>query len=223
MPVALHDDVTLSTARLSRPFCNSSAARMTTRYATLTNDGEPVLFHRTVCSTMPRPRPAANATGNDSMRATTAAARPGSSTVGPLAMPGTTPENGALRMNVSAESPPRQHPHDGRETTNGDAEQERAVGVLGGGADGHTRVGLQQEVGEPDDDERHDHHDEDLVAGQRLYTDVQLQVNAARRSRRSARGSRAASRRGTRGRRGAGPSRSTRPSGRVACCSRIDG
>ena len=40
------------------------------------------------------------------MRAITAAASAGMSTVGPLAMPGVTPDDGAFRMTASVERPP---------------------------------------------------------------------------------------------------------------------
>ena len=57
------------------------------------------VFQCTTCSVMPRPMPAPKAIGSDSMRATTAAASRGSSTVGPLeARPGFTPSNGADNM-----------------------------------------------------------------------------------------------------------------------------
>jgi hypothetical protein len=72
---------------------------MTTRNTTFWKDGVPLEFQRTTCSMIPRPTPAAKAVGRDSMRATTAAASPGSSTVGPLAAtPGAMPVKGALRM-----------------------------------------------------------------------------------------------------------------------------
>src|SRR6476646_10774592 len=96
-PVADHADVMPILALLKAPFWTSRATMITTKKTTFWNDGVPVLFQRTVCSTTPNPRPAANATGSDSILATTAAARPGSSTVGPFdATPGATPLNGAL-------------------------------------------------------------------------------------------------------------------------------
>ena len=84
-----------------------SAATMTTRNTASTKDGELLVFHRATCSMIPSPMPAPSATGRDSMRAITAAARAGSSTAGPvLTAPGAIPVKGALRMKASAASPP---------------------------------------------------------------------------------------------------------------------
>ena len=61
--------------------------------------GLPVVFPRTSASMMPSAMPAPKASGNDSMRATTAMASMGSSVIGPLdATPGFTPSNGADSM-----------------------------------------------------------------------------------------------------------------------------
>ena len=64
------------------------------------------VFHRTTWSTTPSATAAANATGIDSIRATTAAARAGSSTAGPAIAAGVAPRNGAFSTKVSAASVP---------------------------------------------------------------------------------------------------------------------
>ena len=70
--------------------------RITARKNMVVIDGLPVPFQRTSWSSMPRPMPAAKAIGSDSSRATTAAARAGSSTAGPAdTTEGDTPEDGA--------------------------------------------------------------------------------------------------------------------------------
>ena len=85
------------------------------------------------------------------MRATTAAASAGSSTAGPVvATPGVTPENGALRTNVRAASPPATiHTIVERRRTGMPSEQ-GAVLVLGRRPHGDADVGAQQEPGQPE-------------------------------------------------------------------------
>jgi hypothetical protein len=77
---------------------------MTPKTTTVASVGSPLL--RTIDSTMPRATPVPNATGSDSIRATTAAARAGSSETGPWVTDTFTPANGARSMNVRVARPP---------------------------------------------------------------------------------------------------------------------
>ena len=72
------------------------------------------------------------------------------------------------------------HPHDGGEPPDRDAEQQGPVGVLGRGPHGDAGVGREQEPGQAGEDERHDQHDEDLVAEERLDAEVELEVERDR-------------------------------------------
>ena len=174
MPVADHDDVRPTPGPDSLPRCSKQRTEDHDEvHDVRRTTASPVLFHRTICSMMPSPMPAPNATGSDSMRATTAAASTGQQhgrTVGDA--PGFTPANGALRMYVNVASPPAISPHDRRQAPHGDAEQQGAVRVLRRGADGDARVGPQQEPGQAGDHERHDGHDQDLVARERVTTSM---------------------------------------------------
>ncbi len=80
---------------------------MTTSKTTWVSEGASDEFQRTIWSTTPSETPATMATGNDSIRATTAAASAGKSTDGPAEIsPGCTPLNGARSMNASVANPP---------------------------------------------------------------------------------------------------------------------
>ena len=83
----------------------SSATTMTPKSTTSISSGL-VVFQRTSWSTTPSPTAATNATGIDSMRATTAAASAGSSTAGPAIAEGVAPRNGARSTKVRAASAP---------------------------------------------------------------------------------------------------------------------
>ncbi len=78
---------------------------ITTRKATSMVEAFPV-FQNTTCSSTPRPIPAANARGSDSILATTAAASAGSRSVGPPNAVDTEPAKGAFMMAVKAARPP---------------------------------------------------------------------------------------------------------------------
>ena len=110
------------------------------------------------------------------MRATTAAARAGSSDGDARGDAGGDAGERRLQHEGEGGQAAGHHPHDGGEPTDRDAEQQGAVGVLGGRPHRDADVGAEEEPGQPGQDWRDDEHDEDLVADERLDAEVEVEA-----------------------------------------------
>ena len=121
-------------------------------------------FHSTSCSSTPSAAPARKATGSDSMRASTAAARAGSSRVGPARPSGGRTREGRLEDEGQGGEAPGHRPHQGGKAPDGDAEEAGPVVVLGRRPHGHAGVGPVQEPGQDGDHDGDRDQDEDVAA-----------------------------------------------------------
>ena len=131
-------------------------------------------FQRTTWSRMPRATPAAKARGRERSPATTAAASAGSMTCGPEeATERFSPSTATRSSDGQAASPPA-IVHTSRESRWAGMPSSRARSPFSAMPRiGDAGVGAQQEPGQRAEDERHDDHQREVVAGDQQRVDVE--------------------------------------------------
>ena len=178
-PVRDQEDSSAASARLRSRRRTSSATRMTAAKTTVVTACWDV-FQRTIWSRTPSATP-----GGEGLRQRAHAGhhrrgqrrqqqrRPGGGVDGEALARG--PEHDG-----EGGQPADDGPHQRREPADGDAEQQRPLGVLGDGPHGPSLVGAEQEPGQAGQHDGHDGHDEEVVAGQDERVDVDLDVGERR-------------------------------------------